>query len=143
MVQELDRMPKVTGPSGGPDQVYISGRLNRLFTAAEDEAKRLKDDYDSIEHLLLPLPEDGGAAGSNAGFIIGSNGVAVVDTFTAVAPAKDLLAEIRKVTNLLSPNWIVHEPDGYWSGRFNMWAEAMEWATSFASRVEHWLEHQR
>src|SRR5262245_46094848 len=44
--------------------------------------------------------DDGGAAGSNAGFIVGSNGVAVVDTFTGVAPAKGLLAEIRKVTNL-------------------------------------------
>src|SRR5689334_23622574 len=33
---EIDRMPKVSGPSGGPDQVYISSRLNRLLTAAED-----------------------------------------------------------------------------------------------------------
>jgi glyoxylase-like metal-dependent hydrolase (beta-lactamase superfamily II) len=52
------------------------------------------------EGVYAALGEDGGAAGSNAGFIIGSNGVAVVDTFTAVAPAKDLLAEIRKITNL-------------------------------------------
>jgi cyclase len=50
--------------------------------------------------VYAALGEDGGAAGSNAGFIVGSNGVAVVDTFTGVAPAKDLLAEIRKVTNL-------------------------------------------
>jgi len=50
--------------------------------------------------VYAALGEDGGAAGSNAGFIVGSNGVAVVDTFTAVAPAKDLLAEIRKVTSL-------------------------------------------
>src|SRR6516225_7742244 len=25
---ELDRMPKVSGPSGGPEQVYVTGRLN-------------------------------------------------------------------------------------------------------------------
>ena len=50
--------------------------------------------------VYAALGEDGGPAGSNAGFIVGSNGVVVVDTFTAVAPAKDLLAEIRKVTNL-------------------------------------------
>ncbi|HYJ91628.1 MAG TPA: MBL fold metallo-hydrolase, partial [Pyrinomonadaceae bacterium] len=50
--------------------------------------------------VYAALGEDGGVAGSNAGFIVGSNGVAVVDTFTGVAPAKDLLAEIRKVTNL-------------------------------------------
>ena len=36
---ELNRMPKVSGPSGGPDQIYLTGRLNRLLTAAEDEAR--------------------------------------------------------------------------------------------------------
>lgn len=43
---------------------------------------------------------DGSKAGSNAGFIIGSNSVLVVDTFEDVAPARELLAEIRKVTKL-------------------------------------------
>src|SRR6185369_12610855 len=28
---ELDRLPKVSGPSGGPDQIYVSGRLNKLL----------------------------------------------------------------------------------------------------------------
>jgi ATP-dependent Clp protease ATP-binding subunit ClpB len=60
---ELDRLPKVSGPSGGPDQVYISSRLNRLLTAAEDEAKKLKDEYVSVEHLLLAAFEDSGAMG--------------------------------------------------------------------------------
>src|SRR4051812_44222165 len=50
--------------------------------------------------VYAALGEDGGAAGSNAGFVIGSSGVAVIDTFQGVAPAKDLLAEIRKITNL-------------------------------------------
>ena len=45
---ELDRMPKVSGPSGGPEQVYVTGRLNRLLTTAEDEAKKLKDEYISV-----------------------------------------------------------------------------------------------
>jgi ATP-dependent Clp protease ATP-binding subunit ClpB len=61
--QELNRLPKVSGASGGPDQVYITGRLNRLLTQAEDEAKRLKDEYVSVEHLLLAITDDGGAAG--------------------------------------------------------------------------------
>jgi glyoxylase-like metal-dependent hydrolase (beta-lactamase superfamily II) len=42
----------------------------------------------------------GGKAGSNAGFIIGSNGVLVVDTFLDAPPAQELLAEIRKLTSL-------------------------------------------
>jgi cyclase len=50
--------------------------------------------------VYAALGEDGGAAGSNAGFVVGSKGVAVIDTFTTIAAAKDLLAEIRKITNL-------------------------------------------
>jgi ATP-dependent Clp protease ATP-binding subunit ClpB len=61
--QELERLPKVSGPSGAPDQVYITGRLNRLLTQAEDEAKRLKDQFISVEHLLLAMSEDGGGTG--------------------------------------------------------------------------------
>ncbi|RPI14104.1 MAG: type VI secretion system ATPase TssH, partial [Acidobacteriales bacterium] len=61
--QELARLPKVTTPAGAPDQLYVTGRLNRLMVQAEDEAKRLKDDYISVEHLLLAMTDDGGLAG--------------------------------------------------------------------------------
>jgi ATP-dependent Clp protease ATP-binding subunit ClpB len=61
--QELDRLPKVSSPTGAPDQVYITGRLNRLFTEAEDQAKRLKDDFISVEHLLLAMTGDSGSTG--------------------------------------------------------------------------------
>jgi ATP-dependent Clp protease ATP-binding subunit ClpB len=37
--------------------------LNRLLTQAEDEAKQLKDEYVSIEHLVLAMTDDAGAAG--------------------------------------------------------------------------------
>ncbi|HXI89607.1 MAG TPA: ATP-dependent chaperone ClpB [Blastocatellia bacterium] len=60
--REINKMPKVTGPSGPVDQVYITARLNKVFVAAEDEAKKLKDEYVSVEHLLLAIIEDGGAA---------------------------------------------------------------------------------
>jgi ATP-dependent Clp protease ATP-binding subunit ClpB len=59
---EVNKMPKVTGPSGPVDQVYITARLNKVFVAAEDEAKKLKDDYISVEHLLLAIIDEGGAA---------------------------------------------------------------------------------
>jgi ATP-dependent Clp protease ATP-binding subunit ClpB len=61
--QELERMPKVSGPGSAPDQVYVTGRLNRLLSQAEEEAKKIKDEYISIEHLLLAMTDDGGAAG--------------------------------------------------------------------------------
>jgi ATP-dependent Clp protease ATP-binding subunit ClpB len=60
---ELERMPKVSGPTGAPDQVYVTARLNRLLAQAEDEAKKLKDEYISVEHLLLAMTEDSGTAG--------------------------------------------------------------------------------
>ncbi len=59
--QELDRQPKVTG--GSSDNYYLSGSLNRILTLAEDEAKKLKDEFVSVEHLLLGLLEDRGFAG--------------------------------------------------------------------------------
>jgi ATP-dependent Clp protease ATP-binding subunit ClpB len=61
--RELERLPKVSGPSGGPEQIMVSSRLNRVLVQVEDEAKRLKDDYISIEHLLLALTDDTGSAG--------------------------------------------------------------------------------
>jgi len=61
--QELDRLPKVSGPSGAPDQIFVTARLNRMLTQAEDEAKKLKDEYISVEHVLLALTDDGGFSG--------------------------------------------------------------------------------
>jgi ATP-dependent Clp protease ATP-binding subunit ClpB len=60
--QEVQRLPKVSG-SGASDQLYVSGRLNRLLAKAEDEAKKMKDDFISVEHLLLALTDDGGTTG--------------------------------------------------------------------------------
>jgi len=75
-----------------------------VFGAAVSAAAQAKGPGFTVtkiaDGVYAALGEDGGAAGSNAGFVVGSKGVAVVDTFTAVAPAKDLLAEIRKITNL-------------------------------------------
>jgi ATP-dependent Clp protease ATP-binding subunit ClpB len=56
---DLQRMPKVTGPAATPGQVFVTQRLGRLLDAAEREAKRLKDEYVSVEHLVLALAEEG------------------------------------------------------------------------------------
>src|SRR5262249_37241213 len=54
--RELEKLPRVSGGGGG-DQVYLTGRLNRLMVQAEDEAKRFKDDFLSVEHLLLAMTD--------------------------------------------------------------------------------------
>jgi ATP-dependent Clp protease ATP-binding subunit ClpB len=59
---ELNKIPQVSGPGVGAQQPYLTQRLARLLTQAEDEAKGLKDEYVSVEHLLLAmLGESGGA----------------------------------------------------------------------------------
>ena len=63
LLQEIEKLPKVTGTALRPDQVYITTRLSQLFTRAEEQAKQLKDDYVSIEHLLLAAADDSGPAG--------------------------------------------------------------------------------
>ncbi|MER6945188.1 ATP-dependent chaperone ClpB [Nonomuraea sp. NPDC000554] len=56
---ELSRRPKVSGPGAAPGQVFITQRLSRLLDAADREARRLKDEYVSVEHLLLALIDEG------------------------------------------------------------------------------------
>ena len=41
LIQELDKIPKVSGSGAAMDQVYVTARLQKLLTAAENEAKRL------------------------------------------------------------------------------------------------------
>ncbi|MBV6501426.1 MAG: Chaperone protein ClpB [Prosthecobacter sp.] len=48
----LTRQPKVSGGSGG---LYLSNEFRELMTKAEDEQKKLKDEYLSVEHILLAL----------------------------------------------------------------------------------------
>ncbi|SBW18175.1 Chaperone protein ClpB 2 [Candidatus Protofrankia californiensis] len=55
---DLARRPKVTGPGAQPGQVFVTQRLSGLLDAAEREAGRLKDEYVSVEHLLLALAEE-------------------------------------------------------------------------------------
>jgi len=70
---ELGRRPKVTGPGAAPGQVYVTQRLSRLFDTAEREAHRLKDEYVSVEHLVIALLEEGGSTA--AGRLLRTHGL--------------------------------------------------------------------
>jgi ATP-dependent Clp protease ATP-binding subunit ClpB len=56
---ELDRRPHVSGPGAEPGKIYVSQRLSRILVAGENEAKRLKDEYVSVEHLFMALLAEG------------------------------------------------------------------------------------
>ena len=70
---ELSRRPRVTGPGVSPGQISVTQRLGRLLDSAEQEAQRLKDDYVSVEHLVLALLDEG--QGAAAGRLLAEQGV--------------------------------------------------------------------
>jgi ATP-dependent Clp protease ATP-binding subunit ClpB len=59
--RELARRPQVRGPAGAPAQTYLTQRLGQLLARAEDEMAALKDEYLSVEHVLLAIVDEGGA----------------------------------------------------------------------------------
>ncbi|TMB43016.1 MAG: ATP-dependent chaperone ClpB [Deltaproteobacteria bacterium] len=56
--RELARRPQVRGPAAGPAQTFITQRLSQVLARAEDEMKALKDEYVSVEHILLAVVDD-------------------------------------------------------------------------------------
>src|ERR1044072_5628683 len=70
---ELGRRPRVSGPGASPGQVYVTQRLSRLLETAKREADRLKDEYVSVEHLLVALIEEGSA--TSAGRLLHEQGL--------------------------------------------------------------------
>jgi ATP-dependent Clp protease ATP-binding subunit ClpB len=69
--QALERRPRVSGPGAGEGQPGITRALASLLDAAEQEAQRLKDEYVSVEHVLLAMLGSGGAgAESDAGNLL-------------------------------------------------------------------------
>ena len=50
---EIARLPKVSGPGVSPGSTMITPRLQSLLGRAAEEASKLKDDYISVEHILL------------------------------------------------------------------------------------------
>ncbi len=55
----LDRLPRVSGQAVEAGKIYVSQEFQTLLVKAGDQAKRLKDEYISVEHLLLAMLEGG------------------------------------------------------------------------------------
>ncbi len=55
---ELDRKPRVSGDTE-EGKIYVTQALNDLIVRAGDHARRLKDEYLSVEHLLLAMSDSG------------------------------------------------------------------------------------
>jgi len=80
----LERRPAVAGPGAEAGKLYVTGSLQQLLVAAQDAAKRLKDEYVSVEHLMLAFLDEG--TSTDAGRTLSENGV-TRDRFLAVLTA--------------------------------------------------------
>ena len=58
--QALKKLPQVQVLGSGPGQVHLTPRMGKVLTRAEDEMKTLRDEYTSVEHVLLAMVEEGG-----------------------------------------------------------------------------------
>ena len=59
---EIERIPRVSGPGRERDKIYVSQEVDRTLMQAEKTADRMKDEYVSVEHLMLALLETPNAA---------------------------------------------------------------------------------
>jgi ATP-dependent Clp protease ATP-binding subunit ClpB len=58
--QALARLPQVQGAGASPGQLHVASRLSQILAKAEDEQRALKDDYLSVEHVVLAMVQEGG-----------------------------------------------------------------------------------
>jgi ATP-dependent Clp protease ATP-binding subunit ClpB len=93
--EELGKLPRVSGDSTSGQGLYVTQRLNQLLVAAQDEAKKLKDEFASVEHLLLAMFDQ--PAGSGIGKVFQALGVKRDDFLRA-------LTEVRGHQRVTSPN---------------------------------------
>ena len=57
LLEIIEKMPGVTGPGREPDKVYISKDVDDSLILAEKTADKMKDEYISVEHIMLAVIE--------------------------------------------------------------------------------------
>ncbi len=85
----LEKLPKVSGAGIGNQQ--MSNNIAKLFDNAAEEAKNLKDEFVSTEHLLLAISKSDGKAGQ----LLRDNGISHDEILTAL---KDVRGSQRVTT---------------------------------------------
>ncbi|MGD9896483.1 MAG: ATP-dependent chaperone ClpB [Candidatus Methylacidiphilaceae bacterium] len=90
--QELQRLPRISGSNSG---AYVTQRFRELLVKAQEEAKRLKDEFVSVEHLMLALLDEPSA--TVTGRLLREAGISR-ETFLQA------LTEVRGHQRVTSPN---------------------------------------
>ena len=55
VAEKLSALPRVSGSGRDPDKIYISQAADKVLSAAAREAKAMKDEFISVEHVMLGL----------------------------------------------------------------------------------------
>ncbi|HVO74253.1 MAG TPA: Clp protease N-terminal domain-containing protein, partial [Ignavibacteriaceae bacterium] len=87
----LENLPKISGAGVGNQQ--MSNSLAKLLDESSSEAKNLKDEYVSTEHILLALSKQEGKAGQ----LLRDNGISHDEILTA-------LKDVRGTQKVTSQN---------------------------------------
>ena len=83
-LQKVEALPRVTGSGRDPEKVYISGDLDRAFNAAEEQAKQMKDEYISVEHVFLGILQRPGKAAAELSKMFGITQESFMQQLSAV-----------------------------------------------------------
>ena len=90
----IEAIPLVTGTGREPDKVYISNDVDKVLLSAEDEAKKMQDEYVSVEHILLGIINNPNA---KIGSILRNNSISKQSILSA-------LKDVRGNTRVTSEN---------------------------------------
>ena len=90
----IEVIPSVTGTGREPDKVYISNDVDKVLLSAEDEAKKMQDEYVSVEHILLGIINNPNA---KIGSILRNNSISKQSILSA-------LKDVRGNTRVTSEN---------------------------------------
>ncbi len=90
----IEAIPSVTGTGREPDKVYISNDVDKVLLSAEDEAKKMQDEYVSVEHILLGIINNPNA---KIGSILRNNSISKQSILSA-------LKDVRGNTRVISEN---------------------------------------
>ena len=55
VMRKIETLPKVSGSGREPDKVYVSKEADQTLNESEKQAKAMKDEYVSVEHIFLAL----------------------------------------------------------------------------------------
>ena len=53
--KDMAKLPKVSGPGREVDKAYVSSEVDKVLNESERIAKKMSDEYISVEHIMLAL----------------------------------------------------------------------------------------